>query len=77
LATALVVRLIVGGGMVVYASHMRVPGAFEVLGSLLIVTSACQLLIPWRWHHRFGQGAIPLVLRHFCCTVSARAPSAC
>lgn len=62
--TEQVVRLIVGGGLVVYAPHMRIPVFFEVLGWLLIVTSAVLLLIPWRWHHRFGQWAIPLVTRH-------------
>jgi len=59
-----VARMIVGGGLVVYAPRMRIPVVFEVLGWLLIVTSACLLLIPWRWHHRFGGWAIPLVIRH-------------
>ena len=62
--TEQVVRMIVGGGLVVYAPNMRIPVFFEVLGWLLIVTSAGLLLIPWRWHHRFGRWAIPLVIRH-------------
>lgn len=57
-------RLLVGGGLVLYAPHMRIPIIFKGLGWLLIVTSLGLLLIPWQWHHRFGRWAIPLVIRH-------------
>ena len=37
---------------------------FRIAGWAIVVTSVGLLLIPWRWHHRFGQWAIPLVVRH-------------
>ena len=33
-------------------------------GLWLIVTAVGLLLVPWRWHHRFGEWAIPLAIRH-------------
>lgn len=62
--TEQIARLIAGGGFVVCASQMRFSAFFVVLGWLLIVTSTGLLLTPWRWHHRFGEWVIPLVLKH-------------
>lgn len=57
-------RLIVGLALLGFAPSMRWSTGFEILGWLITVTAIGLLLIPWRWHHRFGRWAIPLVLRH-------------
>jgi len=60
----LFLRIIVGGALIVYAPRMFLPGAFNLFGWLLLVTTACLLLVPWRWHHRFAQFAVPRVTRY-------------
>ncbi len=58
------VRLLAGAALVAYAPSMRAPRAFRVLGWLLVGSSAVLLLLPWRWHQRFGEWAIPLAIRY-------------
>jgi hypothetical protein len=58
------VRLVVGVALVLYAPRMFLSGAFNLFGWVLLVTSACLLLVPWRWHHRFAQYVVPRVTRH-------------
>lgn len=58
------VRFVVGGALVLYAPRMLLSGAFNLFGWVLLVTSAGLLLVPWRWHHRFAQHAVPPVARH-------------
>lgn len=62
--TEQVLRLIAGAAVVVFAAEMRFASAFRVFGWLLVVTAAGLLLMPWRWHRRFGEWAIPLAIRH-------------
>ena len=57
-------RLLVGVALVLYAPRMFFSSAFNLFGWLLLVTSACLLPVPWRWHHRFAQYAVPRVNRH-------------
>jgi len=57
-------RLLVGAALVLYSPRMFLSGAFTLFGWVLLVTTACLLLVPWRWHHRFAQYAVPLVTRH-------------
>lgn len=57
-------RLLIGGSMVVLSPTMWQADLFRIVGWIIVVTSVGLLLIPWRWHHWFGQWAIPLVVRH-------------
>jgi len=57
-------RLVVGAALVLYAPQMFLPSAFNLFGWVLLVTTVCLLLVPWRWHHRFAQYAVPRVTRH-------------
>ena len=43
---------------------MRFPELFRIFGWLLVLTAAGLLLIPWTWHQRFGEWAIPLAVKH-------------
>jgi len=57
-------RLLVGVALVLHAPRMFFSSAFNLFGWVLLVTSACLLPVPWRWHHRFAQYAVPRVTRH-------------
>jgi hypothetical protein len=59
----LALRLLVGGAFVLAAPSMLFPEVFTVFGWLLLVTTAGLLLVPWRWHQRFAQRAVPEALR--------------
>jgi hypothetical protein len=58
------IRLVVGAAFVLQAPHSWFPGAFFGFGGLLLATTACLLMIPWRWHHRFARQTVPRAL-HF------------
>ena len=60
----MVVRLIVGSSILYQDPHLKYPTAFTVLGWMLIATSAVLLLLPWKWHHRFADMAVPQALRY-------------
>ena len=60
----LFLRLLVGAALVLYAPRMFLSGAFNLFGWVLLVTTACLLLVPWQWHHRFAQFAVPRVTRY-------------
>lgn len=56
-------RLAVGAAFVIRAPLMLLPEAFELFGWILLVTTACLLAVPWRWHRRFAQRVVPRALR--------------
>ena len=58
------IRLTVGAAIVVFAPSMLFSNFFMFFGWLLVVTTVGLLLIPWQWHHKFGEWAIPLAIRH-------------
>ena len=59
----LALRLLVGAALVVYAPRMLLSSAFNLFGWVLLITSACLLFVPWKWHRRFAQNAVPRVIR--------------
>ena len=60
----LLIRFVVGGAFVIHASRMFVPGVFRLFGWVLVVTTVCLLFLPWQWHHRFAQYAVPRATRY-------------
>ena len=56
-------RLIAGAALVVFSPSMWFPDLFGVFGWLMVVTALGLFLIPWHWHRRFGEWAIPLAVR--------------
>lgn len=56
-------RLAMGAAFVIRAPLMLFPDAFKLFGWLLVVTTACLLVVPWRWHRRFAQRVVPQALR--------------
>lgn len=57
-------RMLVGAALVVAAPRMLFPGAFELVGWVLLVSSACLLLVPWRWHRYFAERTVPGAVRY-------------
>jgi uncharacterized protein YjeT (DUF2065 family) len=62
--TELFTRLIVGGAFLVQSPRMQFSAVFEAFGWILIGTTACLLLVPWRWHHRFAQRSVAAAIRY-------------
>lgn len=60
----LLARLLVGVAFLVQSPRMLFTAGFSMFGWILIVTTAGLLLIPWQWHHRFAQQAVPRAVRH-------------
>lgn len=58
------VRLLIGASIVAYSPVMWQANLLQLVGWGIVGTTVGLLLMPWRWHHRFGQWAIPLVLRN-------------
>lgn len=56
-------RLIAGASFIVFSSAMHFAEIFRWFGWLIVVTSVAMLLIPWRWHQRFAERVIPIVIR--------------
>ena len=57
-------RLVVGGSLVLQAPRMSFSGGFSLFGWVLLVTTACLLLMPWQWHRRFAQRVVPQAMLH-------------
>ena len=60
----LLIRLLVGGSLLIYAPRMFAGEVFGILGWVLVITTACLFLIPWRWHRQFAELAVPRALRY-------------
>ena len=60
----LLLRLVVGAALLLSAPRMSLPDAFNFFGWVLLVTTACLLLVPWRWHRRFARYAVPHAIRY-------------
>ena len=59
-----VFRLLVGAALVVLSPAMWHPKMFWLVGWAIVVSSAALMCLPWRWHHRFGERVLPIVVRH-------------
>ncbi len=57
-------RIVVGLAFVRQAPGMPATLAFLVMGWVLVLTSAGLALVPWRWHRRFAERAVPQALRY-------------
>lgn len=60
----LLLRFVVGGAFLFHAPRMPLSSIFNMFGWVLIVTTGCLLLVPWRWHRRFAQQAVPRAVRY-------------
>ena len=61
--TEQILRLVAGMAIVAHAQAMSYPDLFQIFGSILIITSATLMLLPWSLHQRFAQWVIPQAVR--------------
>jgi hypothetical protein len=60
----LVLRLIAGVAVLVYAPRMLFSELFALFGWLLVATTVLLFAVPWRWHRRFAQWGVPHATRN-------------
>lgn len=58
------IRFLVGAALILHAPSMFAPTPVMFFGWILVITTTCILLIPWRWHHWFAQRAVPRAIPH-------------
>jgi len=58
------IRIMIGAGFVLRAPIMPFSAIFSCFGWILVTTSTCLLAVPWHWHQRFAQRAVPQALRY-------------
>jgi len=56
-------RLVVGAALVIFAPSMWYSNILYIFGWILVVTAIGLMLIPWKWHHKFGEIVIPLTIQ--------------
>ena len=59
----LLARILVGGSLLLIAHNSSYSTVLSAFGWLLIVTTAFMAFVPWRFHHRFTQSAVPKALQ--------------
>jgi len=60
----LVLRLIAGVAVLLYAPQMLFSGFFVIFGWILVVTTVGLFAVPWQWHQRFAQWGVPYATRN-------------
>src|SRR3954462_11692090 len=60
--TEQVVRLLVGASLLVLSPGMWQSAIFRFVGWAIVLSSGALILIPWRWHHRFGEQVRPILI---------------
>lgn len=57
-------RLLAGAAIVVFANSMWYSQLFELFGWLVAITAIGLILMPWRWHQKFGNLVRPMLMRN-------------
>jgi hypothetical protein len=57
------IRIVIGCAFLLRAPQMPFSEAFSIFGWILIITTTCLFLVPWKWHHRFARWAVPHAIR--------------
>ncbi len=61
--TEQILRLIVGTAILIFSPSMWYSDLFRIFGWIIVITTVGLLVMPWRWHQRFAEKVIPLVIR--------------
>ncbi|MFT5232691.1 MAG: hypothetical protein ACI9UQ_000713 [Candidatus Krumholzibacteriia bacterium] len=56
--------LALSAAFVFHAPRMSFSTVFSLFGWVLLSSTTCLLIVPWRWHYRFAQKAVPNVTNH-------------
>jgi len=56
-------RLLIGASLIVLSPRMWQSSIFWFVGWAIVLPSLALILIPWCWHHRFGERVLPILIR--------------
>ena len=56
-------RLLIGASLIVLSPTMWQSNIFWLVGWAVALSSLALILLPWRWHHRFGERVRPILIR--------------
>ncbi|HZS61453.1 MAG TPA: hypothetical protein VFA43_19405 [Gemmatimonadaceae bacterium] len=56
-------RLLIGAALIVASPTMWQGSLFRLVGWAVVISSMALILTPWRWHHRFGERVLPVLVR--------------
>lgn len=56
-------RALLAWALLQQAGALPWPRVFALAGWVLLLTTAVMAVLPWRWHRRFAQQAVPRALR--------------
>jgi hypothetical protein len=56
-------RLLIGASLIVLSPRMWQSSIFWFVGWAIVLPSLALILIPWRWHHCFGERVLPILIR--------------
>jgi hypothetical protein len=57
-------RLLIGASLIVASPAMWQSKVFWLVGWAIVLSALVLILLPWRWHHRFGVRVRPIFIRH-------------
>jgi len=60
----LVLRLIAGVAILLFAPKMLFSNFFVIFGWILVVSTVVLFAVPWQWHQRFAQWGVPYATRN-------------
>lgn len=58
------IRLIVGSAIILFSDSMLYGSVFEIFGWVIILTTVALLMMPWKWHRKFGEWTNPFAVRN-------------
>ena len=59
----ILLRFVVGGAILLNAPYMLFSDFFVISGWIMVLTTIGLSIIPWQWHRRFAQWAVPYATR--------------
>lgn len=60
----LFLRLIVGFALMHHSDKMQFANISSFFAWVLIISTICLLVLPWRWHYRFAKKTVPYANRY-------------
>lgn len=60
----LAIRIAAGMALIDRAPTMLYAQAFSMFGWVLVITSICLALVPWKWHRQFARTSVSSAVKH-------------
>ena len=52
-------RLTAGSALIIYSPRMLFSNIYWLFGWAIVISTAILIVLPWQWHNRFAQKALP------------------